>query len=183
MTKRIVSCNAGKREHLDIEGRRIYTGIFKRPVEGPLVLEPGGVKGDHVDNLKVHGGPKKAVYLYPSEHYPYWAQKLEKDNLPWGTLGENLTTEGFDETNVHIGDRLRIGDVVLQVTKHRGPCFKLAAKFGTKQAINWMIESGTFGFYAAVIEPGEVRAGDVIEVVDTVPSAPTVREVGQRDYA
>jgi MOSC domain-containing protein YiiM len=187
MKAQIISCNLGRRATLDNAGKKVATGIFKEPVDGAIFLEAAGVRGDHIADLRVHGGARKAVYVYPSEHYAWWAQKLERESLPWGTLGENLTIvsdgEPVDESTVHIGDRFRVGTALVEVTKPRLPCFKLALKLGTYQVLPWMIESGRFGFYVAVIEPGEVRAGDTMELVSADPGRPTVRDEGRRKAA
>jgi MOSC domain-containing protein YiiM len=186
MKAKIISCNLAHSMKLDVGGgKQVRTGIFKEPVEGPILLEPTGVRGDFIADLRVHGGPRKAVYVYPSEHYAWWAEKLGRESLAWGTLGENLTIESIgdpvDEGTVHLGDRFRVGGALVEVTKPRGPCYKLAAKLGTNQVLRWMIESGTFGFYVAVIEPGEVRAGDTMELVSADPDKPTVRDKGIKD--
>ncbi len=188
MKAKIISCNVGRPVNLDNHGKPVRTGIFKEPVDGPIHLEQLGVRGDTIANLMVHGGPTKAVYIYPAEHYPWWAEKLGRDSLPWGTLGENITIENIggtagdpvNEKTVHIGDRFRCGSALLEVTKPRLPCFKLGLKLGTNQALRWMIERRCWGFYVAVIEPGEVRAGDTIELVATVPGRPTVFDEGIR---
>jgi MOSC domain-containing protein YiiM len=174
----VISCNLARPATLDHNGRMVRTGIFKEPVDEPVVLEPGGVRGDLIADLRVHGGPKQAVYAFPSEHYPWWAAKLGRASLPWGALGENLTTVGIVENAVHIGDRFRIGRALVKATKPRLPCFKLAAKLGTNDVLRWMRESSTFGIYFAVLESGEVRAGDPIECVFSDPDAMTIRTKG-----
>jgi MOSC domain-containing protein YiiM len=192
---RIISCNLGRTMTLDNAGKQVRTGIFKEPVDGAILLEANGARGDFIADLRVHGGPRKAVYVYPSQHYPWWAEKLGREPLPWGTLGENLTIENIgeskalaldgggepvDESTVHIGDRFRVGGALLEVTKPRLPCYKLALKLGTYDVLPWMIERGAFGFYVAVIEPGEVRAGDLMELVSAELEQPTVRDEGRR---
>jgi MOSC domain-containing protein YiiM len=168
---------------MDNGGKKVRTGIFKEPVEGAILLERLGARGDCIADLRVHGGERKAVYVYPSEHYAWWAEKLGRA-LPWGMLGENITIESIgdpvDENTVHIGDRFRAGSALLEVTKPRLPCFKLALKLGTNQVARWMVERGAFGFYVAVIEAGEVRAGDFLELVSADPGRPTVRDEGVR---
>ena len=184
MKAKIISCNLARPMMLEYNGEQVPTGIFKEPVDGAVLLEPLGARGDLIADLTVHGGPQKAVYIYPSEHYAWWAEKLSRDSLPWGTLGENLTIESIgdpmNESTVHIGDRFRAGGALLEVTKPRLPCYKLAAKLGTHFVLRWMLERGAFGFYVAVIEPGEVRAGDILERVSADPARPTVRDEGMR---
>jgi MOSC domain-containing protein YiiM len=187
MKAKIISCNLAQPHTLDNGGKKVRTGIFKAPVEGAILLEAGGARGDCIADLRVHGGERKAVYVYPSEHYAWWAEKLGRDVLPWGTLGENLTIESIgdpvDENTVHLGDRFRAGGALVEVTKPRLPCYKLALKLGTNQVLRWMLQRGAFGFYVAVIEAGEVRAGDIMELVSADPGKPTVREEGRRKSA
>src|SRR4051812_28757961 len=113
----------------------------------------------------MHGGLDKAVYAYPSEHYAFWmaqrAAALKREELlPPGSIGENLTLQGVLEDDVWIGDRLRIGDTLLQVSEPRRPCFKFAAKMGFNHAVKLMVQSGYSGFYLCVLQTGCVQAGD-----------------------
>src|SRR5207245_8864087 len=120
--------------------------------------------GDRQADLSVHGGPSKAVYGYPSEHYPYWRQQLPQPDLPWGAFGENLTTEGLFEDSLHIGDQLRIGTALLQVTQPRVPCYKITIRFDRDDMIKLFIESNTSGFYFSVIDEGQLSDDDTIAV-------------------
>ena len=121
---------------------QVPTGIYKVPVAGPLAVGTLGVAGDVIADLRVHGGPRKAVYAYPSEHYAFWRDLYPGREMPWGWLGENLTTVGLDETALRVGDRLRIGSALVAVTQPREPCYKLAHKFGTPSVVKQMWESG-----------------------------------------
>jgi len=120
-----------------------------------------GLEGDGQADLTVHGGVGKAVYAYPSEHYDYWHHELKRD-LTWGMFGENLTTAGLLEDSVRIGDRFRVGSVVLEVTQPRFPCYKLGIKFGSMEMVQRFQDSGKSGFYLAVRSEGEIAAGDPI---------------------
>jgi MOSC domain-containing protein YiiM len=133
--------------------------------------------GDRQADLSVHGGPDKAVYLYPAEHYPYWSDELPEMELPWGMFGENLTTEGLREAGVSIGDRFRVGTTELIVTQPRMPCYKLGIKFGRDDMVRRFLESGRLGFYCAVLREGEVGAGDVIEWIDREPHQVSVADI------
>jgi MOSC domain-containing protein YiiM len=141
----------------------VTTGIFKDPVAGRIMLRRNNLEGDGQADLSVHGGWDKAVYVYPSEHYAYWRQELAGIPLPYGSFGENFTTEGLDESNVHIGDRFRIGGAVVEVTQPRMPCYKLAIRFKRADLPKRFHASGRCGFYLAVIGEGEVEAGDTFE--------------------
>ena len=134
------------------------SGIIKRPVDTPVMLRTLNLDGDGQADLSVHGGAAKAVYAYPSEHYPYWHGELPGTELPWGSFGENFTTAGLSETTVHAGDRFRIGEAEIVVTQPRLPCFKLSMKFGRTDMITRFLESGRTGFYFAVLREGS-RAG------------------------
>jgi MOSC domain-containing protein YiiM len=160
---KLISVNAGVPREIFWKNRVVTTGIFKEPVAGRIAVRKHNLVGDQQADLSVHGGPDKAVYVYPSEHYEFWRGELPEVDLPWGMFGENLTIEGLMEDEVNIGDRFRIGSSVLAVTQPRMPCFKLAAKFGRDDIIKRFLDSRRSGFYLAVIEEGEVGAGDVIE--------------------
>jgi MOSC domain-containing protein YiiM len=113
--------------------------------------------------LRVHGGPEKAVYAYPSEHYEFWLHELPGTKLPWGVFGENFTTEGLFENSTFIGDSFRIGGAMVTVTQPRMPCYKLGLRFGRNDIIKRFLASHRTGFYFSVAEEGEVRAGEPIE--------------------
>jgi MOSC domain-containing protein YiiM len=123
----------------------------------------GNIEGDEQSDLSVHGGPEKAVYAYPVEHYDFWRRELPDAELPWGALGENFTTEGLLEDDVWIGDRYRIGTTELVVTQPRMPCYKLAIRFGRVDMVKRFRQSRRSGFYLAVEREGDVGAGDAIE--------------------
>lgn len=133
--------------------------------------------GDRQADLTVHGGPAKAVYAYPSEHYPLWKNELPPMVLPWGMFGENLTTEGMSEQEIHIGDKFRIGEAIVMVTQPRTPCYKLALKFQRDDMLERMLSNGRSGFYFAVEHQGILKAGDSIERVHEDPGAISVAEI------
>lgn len=160
---KIVSVNVGLPRPVSWRGRRIMTGIYKDPVEGRVRVRRTNLDGDRQADLSVHGGPEKAVYAYPSEHYPFWRRELELEDLPWGSFGENLTAEGWWEDEVHVGDLFRAGTAEFVVTQPRMPCFKLAMKFDRDDIVESFLESGRPGFYLAVTEEGELGAGDAME--------------------
>jgi len=173
------SLNVARATPVAINGRKVMTAIGKRPFDGPLAVLPLGLEGDEQADLSVHGGPSKAVYAYPSEHYAFWqtvrAQagvSLWDEALPPGSLGENLTIAGVLETQVWIGDVLRFPQCALAVSEPRYPCFKFTAAMGFKHAGKLMAESAWCGFYLAVREPGTIAAGERFEIV------PGPREVG-----
>ncbi len=156
----------------------VLTSIFKSPVEGRRAVRPHNIEGDRQSDLTVHGGPGKAVYCYPSEHYAYWREKLPTHDLSvYGAFGENLTTEGLLETDVRIGDRFRVGTAVLQVTQPRMPCFKLGIRFNLGTMVKLFWKSGRSGIYFSIVEEGDVAAGDPIERIARGPEEVTISDV------
>lgn len=151
---------------VNFNGNKIETGIFKKPVSGKVKVRRLNLEGDAQADLTVHGGPDKAVYAYPLEQYDYWKTELSNSNLEWGVFGENLTVEGFDESNVCIGDRMKIGSAMFAVTQPRMPCFKLGIRFGDPTIVKRFYKSGKWGFYLSVLEEGEIETGDEIFVAD-----------------
>jgi len=171
------SVNVSKPVEIIYRDEPVLTGIYKKPVDGRVALDTLNFAGDAQADLAVHGGPYKAVYIYPHEHYVTWAAELQRDDFSYGQFGENLTTTGLLETAVHIGDVLRIGTAMLEVTQPRVPCFKLEHKMGIKGFIKTFMQSQRSGFYLKVLEPGEVGAGDAIELVRTGQGEMTVAEI------
>ncbi|HYO14388.1 MAG TPA: MOSC domain-containing protein [Thermoanaerobaculia bacterium] len=174
---RVISVNVGQPRPVEWDGRTVLTGIFKSPVGGRVRMRTLNLDGDRQADLSVHGGPDKAVYAYPSEHYDFWREELPGTDLPWGSFGENLTSEGWEEYEVHIGDRFRIGTAEVVVTQPRMPCFKLGIKLGREDIVPRFLESGRPGFYLRVLEEGEVGAGDAMERIREDPHRVTVVDV------
>lgn len=176
---KLISLNVALPRLLTWGGATFKTSIFKKPAPGRVMLRTTNLDGDRQADLSVHGGVNKAVYLYPSEHYAGWSMDLPETTLAWGAFGENFTTEGLLETTVSIGDRYRVGSAVVRVTTPRLPCYKLAAKFQRDDMIARMVHSGRCGFYFAVVEEGEVGAGDEFELLDREEPTLTVAEVNR----
>jgi MOSC domain-containing protein YiiM len=179
---RVLSVNVGTARPVLINGRTVLSAIGKQAADGPVSVRSLGLEGDEQADLSVHGGLSKAVYAYPAEHFTFWrtvrAQarvSLWDDPVAPGLLGENLTVEGLPEDRLWIGDRLVLPGCVLAVSEPRFPCFKFNAAMGFAQATKLMVQSGYCGSYLAVIEPGQVAAGDAIQLV------PGPREVNLRD--
>jgi len=174
----VISVNVGLPREVEWHGRMVRTGIFKQPVEGSIGIRDVNLDGDRQADLTVHGGPAKAVYAYPAEHYPFWRGELPDTPLPWGSFGENLTIEGLPlEHEIGIGDRLRIGNAELIVTQPRLPCFKLGIRFGRADMVKRFLDAGRTGYYFAVAVPGEVASGDAAEVIETDPAGFTIADL------
>jgi len=158
----IVSLNIGLPRDVVWHGRTVTTGIFKEPVAGRVALRRLNLDGDRQADLTVHGGPFKAVYCYPVEHYAPWTEELGGGALPMGAFGENLTTEGLNEDDVHIGDEFSIGTARVVVTQPRMPCYKLGIRFQDDGMVKRFLASRRTGFYLAVVREGDLGAGDAI---------------------
>jgi MOSC domain-containing protein YiiM len=141
------------------------------------MLRTLNLDGDRQADLTVHGGPQKAVYVYPSEHYAFWKRELPDMDLPWGMFGENFTTEGMFETEINIGDRFRIGSAEVMVTQPRMPCYKLGIRFGRTDIIKRFLASERTGFYLSVLKEGEVGVDDAFELFDKNASGVRVVDV------
>lgn len=173
---KILSICVGLPREVRSRGQIVLTSIYKSPVEGRVRVSRLNVAGDRQSDLTVHGGFDKAVYAYPSEHYPGWRQELGME-IPWGMFGENLTTEGLTEDTVCIGDRLRAGSVEFVVTQPRMPCFKLAIRFGRQDIGKPFLQSRRTGFYLSVAREGEIGAGDEIEIVSRDEAGVTISDI------
>lgn len=174
---KVVSVNVGRPRSHFAGDRVVRTAIFKAPVTGRVAIRGNNVEGDRQADGRVHGGPRKAVYAYPSEHYEFWASELPDVPLPWGSFGENLTIEGLLEGDVHVGDRLQIGSAQLVVTQPREPCFKLGIRFERPDMVKRFWVSRRCGFYLQVAVEGNVAAGDAISVVERHPEAATISQL------
>ncbi len=174
---KIVSLNVGLPRLVIHNGEPVSTGIFKEPVTGPVVLRTLNLDGDRQSDLSVHGGPYKAVYGYPSEHYEYWKHELPDMELPWGMFGENFTTTGLYETELGIGDRFRVGSAVLTVTQPRMPCYKLGIRFGRSDILRRFLASGRSGFYFAVEQEGTVTVGDEFALLERNDDALKISDI------
>jgi MOSC domain-containing protein YiiM len=163
---KLISVNVGLPRIVMNNGDPVATGIFKEPVAGRVILRKLNLDGDRQADLSVHGGPSKAVYVYPSEHYDYWEQELPGMKLPWGMFGENFTTTGLFESELNIGDKFRVGSSLVMVTEPRMPCYKLGIKFGHLDIVKRFLASERTGFYCAVLQEGEVGTGDRIELIE-----------------
>jgi MOSC domain-containing protein YiiM len=179
---RIQSLNVAMPEPIEYKGEAVMTGINKLPTEAAIMVRRLNIDGDAQADLSVHGGVDKAVYLFPSEHYSYFQAELQQDEYAPGQFGENLTTQGMLEANLHIGDRYRVGEVLFEVSQPRSPCYKFAIKMGSAKALAVMINSARTGIYVRVLEEGRIQAGDAIEVDYRDSSAPSVEEIHRLYY-
>lgn len=160
---RLLSVNVGRETPITGAGKSGKTGIFKRPVNGPVRLSKLGLAGDTISDTANHGGVDQAVYLYGAPDYDWWSGELRTELMP-GTFGENLTISGLESAEYCIGDRFLVGPVVLEVTAPRIPCSTLNARMGDRMFVKRFMRAGRPGLYCRVVREGEVRAGDAIEL-------------------
>ena len=142
----------------------VPTGIWKLPVEGRVAVRGVNVEGDEQADRAVHGGPDKALYAYAREDTDSWERELERE-LPHGAFGENLTLRGVDVSGALIGERWRVGSVLLEVSEPRFPCWKLGVRFGDPRMLKRFSAALRPGAYLRIAEEGELAAGDAVEIV------------------
>jgi MOSC domain-containing protein YiiM len=175
---RLVSVNTGGPAPLTAGRRTVESGIVKRPVEGRVRVEGVNVAGDRQADLTVHGGPDKAVYAYAVEDYRWWSAGLGVPLDP-ATFGENLTVSGVDVSGAVIGERWRVGSTLLEVAQPRLPCFKLGMRMGDPVFPSRFAAANRPGGYLRIVEPGEIGAGDAVDVLERPAHGVTVAEVSR----
>ena len=161
---KVVSLNVGLPKEIQVGNKTVKTGIYKEPVAGHIDVKGCNLVGDGQADLRVHGGEFKAIYSYASEFYPLWHKELKKE-LPYGMFGENLTTEGIEETEISLGDHFQVGNTILEAVQPRMPCFKLGIRFEDNSIIKQFTKSCRWGIYYRVIEEGKIQVGDEIKQV------------------
>ena len=181
LSGRVVSLQVGRAGTLRWRGQAVHSAIAKHRVDGARVaLGTEGFDGDEQADRRLHGGPDKAVCCYPSEHLPAWSSLLGRDLAP-GAFGENLSLAGLTEDRVHIGDTYSLGTALVAVSQPRGPCFKVAARWGARTLPKEMAQGLQSGFYLRVLEPGAVAAGDTMTLVQRISDV-SVAEVLRVTY-
>ncbi|QEG38495.1 MOSC domain-containing protein [Roseimaritima ulvae] len=165
MPAQIVSITVGMPQTIDQE-KPWSSGFIKAPVVEPLWLGSTNLAGDGQADTEHHGGPHKAVCVYPADHYPYWHDTLELAEFPWGSFGENFTVAGLTETDVCIGDVWAVGEVLVQVSQPRQPCWKLARRWQVKDLALQVQQTGRTGWYFRVLREGQVEAGMPITLAE-----------------
>lgn len=168
---RVLSVQVGMPREHGTEGaaepmeRAWTTGFFKEPVAGPVRVGATNLEGDGQADLRVHGGPDKAVLLYAASHYPAWREELGFA-MPFGAFGENLAVEGMTEADACIGDVIDVGTARLQVSQPRGPCWKIARRWKMRDLSARVQGTGRTGWYARVLREGVLQAGDAVVLAD-----------------
>lgn len=169
----------GQITRIDDEGQS--TAIYKQPVAGAIALGPEGLAGDAQADRRVHGGPEKAVHHYAAENYARLAERFPAiaAQLVPGSIGENVSTLGWDESTVHIGDVFRLGTARVQVSQPRSPCWKIDHRYATPGLARHVAESGLTGWYYRVLETGTVAPGADFELLERLPGALTLAALWQ----
>ena len=183
MSVTLDAIHAGGLVSLEPEGQR--SGIVKQRRDGPVRVERLGLVGDEQADTRVHGGPEKAVHHYAADHYPQLARSFATATTPFapGSLGENLSSLGLTEVNVHIGDVYRAGTVVLQVSQPRSPCWKINHRFGNERLSRFIANQRITGWYYRVLEAGVLEAGDRLELLDRQAAAWSIDQFWQIQMA
>jgi ferredoxin-NADP reductase/MOSC domain-containing protein YiiM len=158
----LVSVNVGMPKDVQWRGKTVYTGIWKTPVDGPVMARRLNLDGDGQGDLAGHGGEQRAVMVYQTESYDYWKTYFDRGDLEPGNFGENFTVSGLSDREVCIGDRYRIGDAEFEVTQPRVTCFRVGMRLGEPEMPNLLVSHHRPGFYFRVIAEGHVQAGDAI---------------------
>lgn len=174
---------AGKVREVPHGTGTVATAIFKTALSGSVHVGTLGLEPDEQADPRFHGGPNKAVYAYPTEHYTYWQQQRPDLEFPPGVFGENLATEGLDERTMCVGDTYKIGSTILQVRGIRVPCFKLGIRLGDPSIIKDFLNADRTGIYFSVEQEGSVQAGDAIERLATDGYGLTVYELSRAYHA
>jgi ferredoxin-NADP reductase/MOSC domain-containing protein YiiM len=162
MGAKLLSVNVGMPKDVPWHGKTIHTGIWKTPVEGPVMVRRLNIDGDGQGDLAGHGGEQRAVMVYQTESYDYWRDYLGRDDLEPGHFGENFTVSSLEDHDVCIGDRYRIGEAEFEVTQPRVTCFRVGMRLGMPEMPNLLVSQHRPGFYFRVITEGLVEAGDDI---------------------
>ena len=160
---KITSTNIAKVTTMMHKGKAIRTAILKQPTANEVTIERTHIIGDEQADLKWHGGEEKAVYGFSANHYPYWQQQLNNNNLSAGMFGENFTITDLAEDHINIGDRLRLGSALLEVSQPRDPCFKLALAIKDERILKLFTRHYCTGVYFRVLETGRAKTGDIVQ--------------------
>ncbi|AZN41935.1 MOSC domain-containing protein [Paenibacillus albus] len=174
-----MSINVGNLQKMLHGSKEIITGINKTAVgKFPIALSRLGLEGDAQGDLVFHGGEDKAVCVYSAEHFPFWSDRWQKP-AEAGSFGENFTVTQMTEHDLCIGDILKVGDAIVQVSQPRQPCYKLGMKHGLPQLAQEVQETGYTGFYLRVLTEGSVQAGDKLILLERHPAGITVTEANR----
>jgi ferredoxin-NADP reductase/MOSC domain-containing protein YiiM len=174
---RLLSVNVGLPRDVSWRGERVFTSVWKEPVQGRRMVRRLNVDGDGQGDLSGHGGEHRAVLVYQMDSYSYWEQQLARTNSTFGQFGENFTVEGLPDAEVCIGDRYRIGGALFEVTQPRVTCYRVGIRMEEPQMAALLVSNHRPGFYMRVLEEGEIGSGDEIVKIADGPERVTVAEI------
>jgi ferredoxin-NADP reductase/MOSC domain-containing protein YiiM len=178
----LMSVNVGMPTNLSWQGKTVYTGVWKRPVDGPVMVRQMNIDGDGQGDLTGHGGEMRAVLVYQIQSYRHWQQHFGRDNFSYGEFAENLTVDGLPDDEVCIGDRYRIGEAEFEVTQPRVTCYRVGLRLGQPELPSLLVSHHRPGFYTRVIREGRIQAGDTIVKSKAGPGAVTVADADALEY-
>ncbi|CDQ20475.1 MOSC domain-containing protein YiiM [Halobacillus karajensis] len=181
MNYKLLSLNVGRPETYETGKGALKSAYRKTPVDSFSYLSFLNFEGDEQADKKNHGGRDKAVCLYPAQHYRHWETYYERE-FSFPSFGENLTVEGIDERDIHIGDIFQLGEAVLQVSEPRKPCYIIARTHGIDDFPARVMEKGYTGFYLRVLSEGKVDSENYMKLVETHPNQVTVADVNEVRY-
>jgi MOSC domain-containing protein YiiM len=180
---KLLSLNIGRPQDKEWMGTTVRTSIFKKPVIGRLKVSLTHIEGDEQADLRVHGGVEKAVYSYDVSYYSHWKNILDREDWTYGLFGENLTTEGFRDDEVRIGNIYQIGTAKLQAIQPRFPCLKINVRFGLPDMIELFVNERKNGIYFKVVEEGELQVNDPIQLLEESPHEVTIQDFVECYYS
>ena len=173
---KLLSISLAEARQVEYNQRQVSTGIYKEPVDGAVSATELGLMGDVQVDRENHGGRDKDIYVYSIENYLFWQEQLGVEAFPHGQFGENFTVSGMEDENVHVGDIFQFGEILVEVTQPRVPCFKLGIKMGDPKFVETFLHSGRVGFYLRVLREGTVRADDTISLAQEHPAKLNIRD-------
>src|SRR5690349_1069378 len=163
----VLSVNVGMPKNVPWQGKTVYTGVWKQPVSGPVMVRRLNLDGDGQGDLNGHGGEQRAVMVYQAQSYEHWRSHLGRTDLTWGIFGENFTVDGLPDDQVCIGDRYRIGDAEFEVTQPRVSCYRVGLRLDEPRMPALLVAHHRPGFYFRVLREGHVESGDEIVKIGT----------------
>src|SRR5215467_10817415 len=172
----LLSVNIGMPKDVPWQGKTVYTGVWKQPVDTRVMARRLNLDGDGQGDRQGHGGEQRAVLVYQIQSYRHWEQHFGRDEFRYGQFGENLTVDGMPDDQVCIGDRYRIGEAEFEVTQPRVTCYRVGVRLGEPELPALLVGHHRPGFYMRVIREGHIQAGDQIIKTRTGPGSLTVAD-------
>jgi ferredoxin-NADP reductase/MOSC domain-containing protein YiiM len=172
----LLSVNVGRPKNVPWQGKTVYTGVWKHPVQDPVMARRLNIDGDGQGDTSGHGGEQRAVLVYQIDSYRHWERHFGRDDFSYGQFGENLTVDGLPDDEVCIGDRYRIGEAEFEVTQPRVTCYRVGLRLGEPEMPALLVSHHRPGFYMRVIREGRIQAGDAVVKTRTGPGALSVAD-------